>query len=217
MWTGAILQRLLRGAMPGFILRRGAADDAHVYLTFDDGPDIENTPLILEALRQHRVKATFFVLGSACERSPEIVRQMMAEGHLVANHGYEHLPPSAAPGRRYIDNVLRGQAVIEKIAARSLARLFRPPFGALGARALWDLWRHDFQVVLWSVDSLDSKAGATAQTVTERLRPGRVAAGDIVLLHDDYARTATALPAVLERLQESGHVLTAFDRDQIAA
>lgn len=195
---------LVQRAFPGLIVHRGEAAAGQVYLTFDDGPDPERTPQLLEILRRQRVQATFFLIGQQCERSPELVRQMLAEGHMVANHGYTHSSPREAPGRRYIEDVLRCQNVLEQIVGTAAPRLFRPPFGALGLRALEGLRREGFRVVLWSLDSHDSKRRTSAAIVAQRLAPARVRAGDIVLLHEDYAWTAEALPGVIEALRATG-------------
>lgn len=195
---------LVRRAFPSLVVHRGEAAAGQVYLTFDDGPDPERTPELLEILRRQRVQATFFLIGQHCERSPELVLQMLADGHLVANHGYAHSSPRQAPGRRYIEEVLRCQGVLEQIAGHAAPRLFRPPFGALGLRTLSDLQREGFRVVLWSLDSHDSKRRASAAIVVQRLAPSRVRAGDIVLLHEDYAWTAEVLPGAIEALRAAG-------------
>lgn len=184
-------------------MTRGSAAKGRVYLTFDDGPHPQETAAILSILRQHRVRATFFFVGERADRTPELVREALADGHGIGSHGYEHLSPDEAGGG-YIDNVKRGHAALERVAGHRLPRWFRPPYGALGVRTLLRLWRHGFRVVLWNVDSNDSIEGVAASTVVARLGEGSVRAGDIVLLHDDTASTTEALPAVLAGLSASG-------------
>lgn len=204
MSAPTVFKRLLERVAGGRLLTRGSAAKGRVYLTFDDGPHPQETAAILSILRQHRARATFFFVGELADRTPELVREALADGHGIGSHGYEHLSPDEAPGGSYIDNVRRGHAALERVVGHRLPRWFRPPYGALGVRTLLRLWRHGFRVVLWNVDSDDSIEGVAAATVVARLSKGSVRAGDIVLLHDDTASTTEALPAVLAGISASG-------------
>ena len=192
------------------MIHRAAGTPAAVALTFDDGPS-EWTGAIADALEAHGCRGTFFVLGPAVERHPEVVARLAAGGHEVGNHLWSHADPleqDPAEIRAELDRT--AQAVGAVTGARP--RLVRPPYcGAPGkvaraaARGGADL------VVIRSVDPEDWRA-ASAGEIVERVLE-RVGAGDIVCLHDGVApgnrgtpsRAPTAeavarlVPALLER------------------
>ncbi len=207
-WINRLQKSVVR-ALPGVVFplrilsnlphRAGAV----VGLTFDDGPDPRNTPRILRILRDEGVRATFFIEGLACERHPELVQAMVAQGHEVANHGYSHLAPDETTAAAYVADVERGQQALEATVGHAVPRVFRPPYGRFSARTFFSLWRRGYTFVLWSVDSRDSFLSEAADVVTTVLE-APVAAGSIVLLHEDYARTVEALPALIARIRERG-------------
>ena len=188
---------------PGIVSSLPSEAGATVSLTFDDGPHADNSPHILRTLQREGVRATFFVEGMACERHPELVRAMVAEGHEVATHGYSHLAPHEATTADYVADVERGQRALEAAVGHSVPRVFRPPYGRVGARSFFELWRRGYRFVLWSVDSNDSFLSAADEVVATVL-DAPVRAGSIVLLHEDYARTVEALPALIRCIRARG-------------
>jgi peptidoglycan/xylan/chitin deacetylase (PgdA/CDA1 family) len=170
-----------------------------VYLTFDDGPHPQHTPRILDALRASGVKATFFVLGSVVDQHPDLVRRILDEGHIVGNHTYSHAPRSV---RSLLLEVGRTSEALMRAAGAS-TDLFRPPRGTLSAVGLALLWFAGLRVVLWNVDPRDFAACSADELLnTFAVRPLR--GGDIVLLHDDSAATAEALPRIIECTRAAG-------------
>ena len=181
-----------------------------VALTFDDGPSPAATPLVLDALRDAGVCATFFVLGRHAERWPELVSRMATEGHQVGNHGYWHRKLHLRSPSYVRDDLERGTAAIEQ-ACGGRPTLFRAPHGfrspwvgsvaaSLGQR-----------VVGWSLGVWDSdKPGV--EVIAERVVDG-AHARSIVLLHDadgydpdgDRTQTALALPAIVAGLRSKGY------------
>lgn len=209
----AWLRRVVEAVVPGSVLWRARpSSPPTVYLTFDDGPHPEHTPAVLDVLRRFDVRATFFVTASLAERHPELVLQLVAEGHGVANHGFIHMSAQHLSTSGYVLNAEAGQRTLERIVRRPLPRLFRPPHGILRPRSFLALRRRGYQFVLWSQDSGDSHLGATAAGIVDRLDPAKLSAGDIVLLHDDTSAIARALPIVIERLQAAGFRLARIDR-----
>ncbi|MES2629480.1 MAG: polysaccharide deacetylase family protein, partial [Bacteroidota bacterium] len=171
---------------------------------FDDGPDPVNTPRILDTLDQHGIKAIFFVIGKTAESFPSVLREIDARGHTIGNHSYSHrylLPFYRV--RSLLKDFNRSATVIEQaIGKRPL--LIRPPFGVTSPRYYGMLLRKKFTSIGWSLRSLDTVASNRAdliQRVTKKLRPG---AGQILLLHDNRALTADALPELIARITESG-------------
>ena len=173
-----------------------------VALTFDDGPSPQTTPLVLASLRERGVKATFFVLGDAVDRSPELLRQIVAEGHVVGVHAYRHRPFVGRSLGSLRDEIRRTrEAIARACPAATVPVLLRPPHGFKSLRALRAARRMGCRLVAWNLDARDYRERdpvRIAANVTERLRPG-----SIVLLHDgpDNAATADALALLLPALQ----------------
>lgn len=164
-------------------LCRATTRDKVVALTFDDGPHAEHTPRVLDVLKEHNTPATFFVVGSNVERSPELVRRMVHEGHNVANHTYSHrgtLPISSY--RRVCAELNRCNEAIATTTRRR-TMLFRPPFGVTNpiiGRAVREL---GLQSIGWSIRSLDTISHRSREEVCQRVIR-RLRGGDIILLHD---------------------------------
>ena len=182
----------------------GTAGNA-VALTFDDGPHPDTTPRILDLLREHGAKATFFVVGESVARYPELVRRVRAEGHGVGIHGLRHRT-MVLQNARAIQADLREAARRIEAAAPGGApvRLLRPPYGfrswTLGRVAT----RLGLQLVAWSLDSRDYRP-VTPAHLLERVKT-RLAPRDIVLLHErpDAPHTLDALPALLRFCRARG-------------
>lgn len=153
-------------------------------LTFDDGPDPEYTPALLEVLASHGARATFFMLGKRASAHPELVSRVAAAGHAVANHGWDHasFPLLSARWRR---TQLRWTA--EALAPHG-CNLFRPPHGHQTPASQLDAWRAGYRVVTWNLVAGDWR-GEDTQTLRERLERG-LRPGSIALLHDSLYTTS---------------------------
>jgi peptidoglycan/xylan/chitin deacetylase (PgdA/CDA1 family) len=154
-----------------------------VALTFDDGPDPEVTPALLDELKRGDAQATFFVVGTALAAQPELGRRMVAEGHVVANHSWQHSYGQSFRLHRWQnEELLRAERGIEAATGRPSAKLYRAPVGLKTgdlARAVDDL---GLRMMAWSVhsrDTLDQDPHSIARRVLKRVQ-----SGDIVLLHD---------------------------------
>lgn len=153
-----------------------------ILLTFDDGPDAEVTPRVLDVLDKHGHKAVFFVVGAKAARHPEIVREIAARGHQVGNHTYSHSPYANFLGARHLRREI--EAADEAVAAATGVRptLFRPPLGISTHFMRRVLLATGHKAMGWSIRSLDTRRGprqAVLNRVVRRLRPG-----GIILLHD---------------------------------
>lgn len=196
--------------MFGSVLRTIPGQGRRVALTFDDGPNPGATPLILDALASEGVPATFFVLGKAAERWPDLVRRAAGEGHQIGNHGYAHRKLHLRPPAEVRRDLELGTSAIER-ACGVRPRFFRAPHGFRNpwvtpiARSLGQ------RTVGWTLGVWDSDrpgVGEIARRVLEGVRPGT-----IVLLHDgdgydldgDRVQTARALPAIIEELRRRGY------------
>jgi len=185
----------------------GSIDHASVCLTFDDGPDPAFTPRILDVLAEHRVRATFFVLGQAAEENPALVERMIRDGHTVGNHTFHHHHPWTIRAATAREEVRLTSERLKQITG-SAPLWFRPPHGRLRRAMLQQVDRENMKTVLWTRSAIDWGPLGTDEGIAERL--GEVHAGDIVLMHDGERKhnkpgiTARQLPVLLERLQRRG-------------
>ncbi|MCW2938883.1 MAG: polysaccharide deacetylase [Actinomycetia bacterium] len=203
----AAIAPLRRSLMPGLA---GAGDPRHVALTFDDGPGPDSTPQFLDVLDKYQVKATFFLLGMMLEAAPELGRELVAAGHEVAVHGWEHRPMPLRGHRATYDDLARARDLIAA-ATGETPRWYRPPYGVLSASALVAARRLGLTPILWTNWGRDWERGATPEsvftTVTRDLKGGAT-----VLLHDcdctsapgSWRNTLGALPVLLDELHGRG-------------
>lgn len=157
-------------------------DEQRILLTFDDGPDPEVTPRVLDVLERHGHRAIFFIIGSKAEAHPDLVREIVRRGHIVGNHTYAHSPWANFLGSRHlIRDIERTDDAIEK-ACGVRPKLFRPPLG-VSPHFLRKVVRQTGHVVVgWDVRSLDTRL-EPRDVIMSRIAKG-LHSGSIVLLHD---------------------------------
>ncbi len=165
----------------------------HAVLTFDDGPDRDATPAVLDALDRTGVRATFFVLGTQVESYPALAREVVERGHEIALHGYGHERQDRIDSDRSDEDMRRGYSVLEEHLGVQ-CRWYRPPYGKMSAGAARTCASLGMSVVYWSAWGLDwEEVGAAriADVVSDQLEDG-----GILLLHDSarHARRASAAP-----------------------
>jgi peptidoglycan/xylan/chitin deacetylase (PgdA/CDA1 family) len=187
----------VRRALFPWLSGPGRAD--HIALTFDDGPDQAGTPLFLDALRARGTQATFFLLGSRVAMMPRLAAEIVAAGHEVAIHGWEHrYLPLRGPLATY-DDLARTMDVIAT-ATGVQPWLFRPPYGVLSTPALVAARKLGLTTVLWSCWGREWAPGATPQSVVATLSAD-LRGGATVLLHDcDSTSPAGSAQAALGAL-----------------
>lgn len=174
-----------------------------VALTFDDGPHPELTPKLLDILRQNGVRATFFVIGRNVDAHPDIARRIVAEGHEISNHTYNHPALTSLGSARVRQEIANTSAAILRATGRSPTNM-RPPYGAINDRVRASLVReHGLDVIMWSCDPLDWKRPG-ADVVRRRLVDG-AAPGGILLAHDIHPGTIDAVPGVIAELKAKGY------------
>jgi peptidoglycan/xylan/chitin deacetylase (PgdA/CDA1 family) len=154
----------------------------NLILTFDDGPDLMHTPQILNILKQYNAQAIFFCIGKNIQAFPEIVKRMVEEGHIVANHSFHHsnFIGSYSTQKVITEIQLTENAIIECVG-ESL-QLYRPPFGVTNPNIAKAVEKMNMKVLGWSVRSFDtvsSDKNELLRRITNTLKNG-----DIILLHD---------------------------------
>jgi peptidoglycan/xylan/chitin deacetylase (PgdA/CDA1 family) len=169
-----------------------------VALTFDDGPNKKQTPLILALLAKYDAKCTFFVLGERAQRYPELLNDILAGGHSIGNHTYSHLDPSEENAESLLREIAETNAIIAQSTGFTPA-LFRPPYGAMPRT---ETEYGGMRLVFWSADSRDWKFRDAAKTAEYTLP--QVKDGGIILMHDNYPETLEAAETLLETLTADG-------------
>jgi peptidoglycan/xylan/chitin deacetylase (PgdA/CDA1 family) len=178
-----------------------------VAMTFDDGPHKTNTPRLLDILKERNIKATFFVVGTNAKAYPDIIRRILAEGHEIGNHSWDHKQLSAMSIDRMRNEMSTTDDAV--VAASDFhMRLMRPPYGATNLHIKQIcLDQFHYQTILWDVDPLDWKRPGTA-VVEQRIEAG-VHNGAIILSHDIHEPTIDAMSGTLDTLLSRGfHFVT---------
>lgn len=180
---------------------------APVYPSFDDGPDPDWTPRVLDILAFHGAVATFFLVGRRALSHPEIVRLIVAGGHEIGNHSFSHRHPWRMRAKAARQEVRDGAVALEDVCGQPV-KLFRPPYGRVRRCMRDEATLCGQSLVLWHRTAIDwgplGKAGAIAR------RLGRVQPGEIVLMHDGVARAnhpeelLRVLPGWLQELKARG-------------
>jgi peptidoglycan/xylan/chitin deacetylase (PgdA/CDA1 family) len=219
LWPGLIALLSIAVAVDGMVrpgsslfvstISHGPRGGRQVALTFDDGPDPIVTPQVLDLLAQYQARASFFVIGRALAEQPELARRMVAEGHVVANHSWQHsYLQNFRLWRWQIEELARCERSIESVTGRASPRLYRPPVGMKTGDQAHAILALGLRVVAWSVHSRDTVSPDPAAMARRVLR--RIEGGDIVLLHDgdrvpgQRRACAPALRLILDGLRVKG-------------
>ncbi|MEO6848702.1 MAG: polysaccharide deacetylase family protein [Chthoniobacterales bacterium] len=178
-------------------------DGPYIAMTFDDGPSPTLTPKLLDILKAHGIKATFFLIGQNAAEYPDIVKRIVAEGHEVGNHSWSHpqLTKLSAEGQ-HAEIEKTSDAI--KNAIGKPPTIMRPPYGATSPFINhWLNKEFGMKIILWSVDPLDWKYHDSARV--ERVILAEAKPGSIILSHDIHATTVAAMPDLFDKLQAKGY------------
>lgn len=178
-----------------------------VCLTFDDGPVPEQTPWVLELLKRHNIRATFFCVGENVTKHPELFARLKQNGHVVGNHTYNHLSLSKVGWKHYADNT--GKCT----AAEGKADYFRPPHGMMLPWRAWQMKTMFRKMVFWDVMPKDYDRRLTPQQVFDNVRR-YVRDGSIIVFHDSIKagdRMRFALEHTIEYLKENGYTFATVE------
>jgi len=182
-------------------------DNAKVIaLTFDDGPSSQTTPQVLEILQREHIKATFFVVGKTVKNHPQLMKQIVAEGHAIGNHTWNHHYHQYSPSAAAHELETTAQLIHQLTGVKTA--LFRPPAGILNNGLVDYAHQKKYAVIMWSADSKDwqSRQITVPKLINNALEDAQP--GGIILLHDgggDRSKTVEALPNLIAELKQRGY------------
>ena len=174
-----------------------------VYLTFDDGPDAEQTPQVLDVLKRNNATATFFCIGSRIAGNEQILKRIIDEGHTIGNHSFSHT--NSFPlfsSRRMIADIEQCQKAIQSVTGTA-PTLFRPPFGVTNPTVGKAVKALNLKTIGWTIRTYDTNGGNNAKIarrIARQLRPGA-----IILLHDSLPHSAERLQVVIDTVKAAGY------------
>jgi peptidoglycan/xylan/chitin deacetylase (PgdA/CDA1 family) len=183
-----------------------------VALTFDDGPDAENTPALLALLAKREIRATFFCIGNRVSQQPELIRRMAADGHEIENHTFQHSPATNLFSlRRLRDDLSQAQTEIQRATGRTPA-FFRPPVGLTNPRIFRVTGELGLKIVGYTARGLDRRTDMPEKIVGRLLR--KLHPGAIFLLHDagvPRERLLAVVTLLLDKLEAEGYQCVRLD------
>lgn len=178
-----------------------------IYLTFDDGPTPEITEWVLEELKKHNVKATFFCIGNNIQKYPELFQKVINEGHTIGNHTFDHLNGWKTETNTYLENVSLCDKQIQKSSIENLqTKIFRPPYGKIKTAQAKIVRRLGYKIIMWDVLSADFDQTITPEKCLENVI-SNVKSGSVIVFHDSIKASHNlkyALPETLNFLKEKG-------------
>ena len=185
----------------------GNSEDKKIYLTFDCGYENGYTPAILDALEKHNVKAAFFVVGNYLETSPDLVKRMVEEGHIVGNHTYHHPDMSQiSDPASFQEEITSLEKKYQEITGLVMQKFYRPPQGKYSESNLKMAQELGYQTVFWSLAYVDWYVDQqpTQEEAYAKLLP-RIHPGAVVLLHSTSKTNAEILDDLLTKWEQEGY------------
>jgi peptidoglycan/xylan/chitin deacetylase (PgdA/CDA1 family) len=167
-----------------------------IYLTFDDGPNPEITPFVLDELHKRNLKATFFCVGENVLKYPEIFERIQLEGHQVGNHSFKHENANKVTAENYLNSIQKADALIQ-------SNIFRPPYGRLSPRLAREISKK-YKIIMWTWLSYDYDKEVSVQEILAKAEK-QIKGGDILVLHDNAKiaeKQKELLPQFLDMLQQ---------------
>lgn len=188
---------------PSQIFINGFTSEKMICLTFNDGPDDQITPQVLDILKKHHVKASFFFTGSKLEQSPEVVKRAYQDGHLVLSHAWSHQQLTSLSQQEIRKEIQMAEDKVYELIGERPA-LIRPPAGYLDKNAAAVIKNNGYKIVLWSIDTMDWSHNEKSSIIENvmHIRPG-----DIIMMHCDSnnKETLKALPEIIDNLRQMGY------------
>lgn len=196
-----------------------------LYLTFDDGPVPEATPWVLDLLKKHDAKASFFCIGDNVKKHPDIFRRIKNEGHCIGNHSFNHLNGWKTSKTEYLQNVWQADEIMNKVSKEKKGetsnsellttnhkprtpdyKLFRPPYGRIRNSQAKLLKDQGFKIVMWDVISGDYEKDFSVEKCYQHVIKNATS-GSTIVFHDSkkaFKNLQVILPKILEYYSEKG-------------
>ncbi|RLJ65695.1 peptidoglycan/xylan/chitin deacetylase (PgdA/CDA1 family) [Lacinutrix venerupis] len=185
-----------------------------LYLTFDDGPTPEITQWTLNTLKKYNAKATFFCIGNNVIKYPDIIKNILEEGHSIGNHTQDHVKGWKTSTKNYLENVLKAETIIKnELKEKQQLKLYRPPFGQLKNSQGKAIIQLGYKIIMWSVISFDWEHKITKAQCLENVISKASKKNNIIVFHDSVKASRNmmyALPKVLEHFSKEGYVFKAI-------
>ncbi|HVU07693.1 MAG TPA: polysaccharide deacetylase family protein [Verrucomicrobiae bacterium] len=197
----------------GPFICRGSNSKKQIALTFDDGPDTNSTPQLLELLREEKIEAAFFCVGKKIEVNPELARQILRDSHLLENHSYAHSNFTNFFSATKLQNELACAQNTIQVATNTTSKFFRPPIGLSNPTTFRVAKKMNLQIIGWSVRSLDTVIASPQKIVARVAR--KLHPGAIILLHDGNIpaeKLVVTVKLLLATLRELGYEVARLDK-----
>lgn len=183
-----------------------------IYLTFDDGPHPEITAWVMDELRKHQIKATFFCVGDNLKKYPEVAKKLLTEGHQIGNHTMHHIKGWKHKNIDYLKDIEDCETEIRKIHEQienkaAQPRLFRPPYGQIKPSQIKRLREKGYEIIQWSDLSCDYDKRLNCEKSLSALVKN-AKSGSIVVFHDSEKaenQLKKILPRYLKALLADGY------------
>lgn len=177
-----------------------------IYLTFDAGYENGYTATILDTLKKHNVKATFFVVGNYIQTSPDLVRRMVDEGHIVGNHSFHHPDMSNTDMETFTKEITSLETLFKETTGQDMQKFYRPPQGKYSENNLKQANELGYKTIFWSLAYVDWYVDKqpSHEEAFNKLLP-RIHPGAIVLLHSTSKTNSEILDELLTKWEEEGY------------
>lgn len=175
------------------VICKGESSQNAISLTFDDGPSKGNTEKILDVLKKHNVKASFFCIGNKVQNDPDLINKINNEGHIIGNHSFSHdIWFDLYSKKRMKEEIFKTNNLISEIIGKQM-KYFRPPYGVTTPVLAKAMKETGMLPLGWSVRTFDTTAKGRGEKIMKRLQ--KVKSGDIILFHDHV----DCLPDILDK------------------
>lgn len=204
----AVLPNLYYRGFSSKVIRKAITKDKVISLTFDDGPNPQYTPELLDVLKKNDVKCTFFVLAENAQKYPDIIKRIKSEGHHIGLHSLKHTNAIFSLPNQTQKDFSKSMKIMNNLGIK--VEFFRPPWGIFNPLTYYYAKTYNLKIVLWSIHAMDWSRWVTESYIKEKLI-NNVKPGDIILLHDSGGfknspkKTIGALKAVLPHFKRNGY------------
>lgn len=183
----------------------GNTSNAHkkIALTFDDGPHPTYTKQILAILKEHQIKATFYMVGKQVNRFPEIAQLVQRNGHEIGNHSYHHIDYSKIKLNQILTDIYDSQMIFYEVL-NIFPETFRPPYGRIKTKHKHYIKRFFDKIVLWDIDTRDWDVHTTPNQIINDVT-NKLSKNSIILMHDTNRNVLNSLPKLIRMAKKQGY------------